>query len=64
MRESLFVIPGVIFLVLGALVFFISSETRVFVEVSPFSLLLISVFVAGLLLLGVGLANFIANKLE
>ncbi len=51
-------------MVLGALVFFIASETRVYVEISPFSFVLISVFVAGFLLLGVGLANFIEKKLE
>lgn len=64
MRESFLAVPGLIFLVLGALVFFIASETRVYVEISPYSFVLISVFVAGFLLLGVGLANFIEEKLE
>ena len=64
MRESLFVVPGIMFLVLGTLVFFIYSETKMLIEVSPFSFVLVIVFVLGLVLLGFGLANFIADKIS
>jgi len=64
MRKSLLVVPGLIFLVLGTLAFLISSETKVFVEISPFSLLLIMLFVAGLSMLFVGFGYFILDKLE
>ena len=64
MRKSLLVVPGLIFLVLGTLAFLISSETRVFVEISPFSVLLIVLFVAGLVMLFVGFGYFILDKLE
>jgi len=63
MRETLLMVPGVIFLVLGTFVFFIYSETKVLIEVSPFSFVLVIVFVLGLVLLGAGLASFVADRI-
>lgn len=53
-------IPSIIFLVLGALVFFIFSETRAFVEGS---VILVTLCVAGLSLVGI-LAFFIAHRIS
>jgi len=64
MRKSLYVVPGIILLALGTLVFYIYSETKVLVEVSPFSFVLVIVFVLGLVLLGFGLANSIADRIS
>jgi len=64
MRKSLYVVPGIILLALGTLVFYIYSETKVLIEVSLFSFVLVTVFVLGLVLLGFGLANSIADRIS
>jgi len=60
MRKS-FVVPGIIFLGLGTLVFFISEKIRVEIEVVPISLMLVILFAAGLVMLTVGLASYVGN---
>lgn len=55
-------IAGVILMILGALVFFISQEIRILVEVSPFSVALITLFFIGLIVFGIGFTHFVANK--
>lgn len=55
-------ILGVILVVFGFLTFFISSE-RVKIEVSPFSMALIVILVSGLLMLGIGFAGFLVERL-
>ncbi len=59
MRKIL-IISGIIFLVLGALAFFISQET-VTVELLPFSFVLVMVLVAGVIMLGLGVVKSIGD---
>ncbi len=59
MRKIL-IISGIIFLVLGALAFFISQET-VRVELLPFSFVLVMVLVAGVIMLGLGVVRSIGD---
>ena len=55
------VFSGIIFLVLGALAFFISEEIRVWIEVLPVSMMLAIVLVVGAILLIIGLTKFVGN---
>jgi len=66
MREGArqLLIPGVGFIVLGALLFFVSEEIRLKLELMPFSFLLILVLVAGGIMLGAGVLSFIMDRLE
>jgi len=64
MRESIrqLLVPGIFFLVLGTLLFFVSEQITVKVEVMPFSLMLIMVMVAGAIMFGVGILSYFADK--
>lgn len=55
-------IAGVVLMILGALVFFIFQEIKILVEVSPFSVALITLFFIGLIVFGVGFAHSVADK--
>lgn len=61
-RTSL-AVPGIIFLVIGCLMFFVSSEITVKVELLPFSVMLIAVLVFGAVLLLIGFVSFIVDRL-
>lgn len=60
MQKTL-MISGAIFLVIGVLVFFISQEITVKVELMPFSFALVMVLVAGVIMLGVGIVKSVGD---
>jgi len=64
MRESgrAMLVAGVVFFVLGTLLFVVSENIMVQVEVMPFSLMLIFMLVAGFILFGSGLLLFIMDR--
>ncbi len=53
---------GVVFCVLGTLLFFVSERVTVQVGLLPFSFLLIFVLVAGVIMFGCGLLMFIIDR--
>jgi len=64
MRESARAlwVPGIIFLVLGTLLFLVSEQIKVKVEFLPFSMMLILVLVAGAIMFGVGILSFFTDR--
>jgi len=56
-------VSGVIFLVLGTLLFFVSEQVEVRVELLPFSFMLIMVLIAGAIMFGVGILSYFTDKL-
>jgi len=64
MRESgrALWVPGIIFLGLGTVLFLVSEEIRMKVEVLPFSMMLIIVLVAGAVMFGIGILSFFADR--
>lgn len=54
-------VPGIIFLVLGVLVFFILEEARMLIEISPFSMALILLWVAGFFMLGISVGSLLTD---
>jgi len=55
-------IPGVVFLILGALLFFVTENVTLQVEFMPFSFMLILILVAGAILFGSGLLSFLVDR--
>lgn len=64
MREGAraLLVPGIVFLVLGALFFVVSERVLVKVELFPFSFLLIMLLVAGAILFGSGILMFVSDR--
>lgn len=62
MRKKL-VALGIILFVFGFLVAFTPEEIRVYVELSPFSMMGIMVGIVGIVLLVSGLLSFLADRL-
>ena len=64
MRDSgrAMLVAGVVFFVVGTLLFLVSDRFTVYVEVLPFSLMLIFMLVAGVVLFGSGLLLFVMNR--
>jgi len=64
MRESARAVlaPGVVFLVLGALLFFVNEKIAVKVEFMPVSFMLIMLCVAGTILFGTGMLMFLLDR--
>ncbi|UCE96021.1 MAG: hypothetical protein JSV51_10085 [Candidatus Bathyarchaeota archaeon] len=62
MKEK-WIIPGIIFLAIGLLAFFTSSEIQVEVGMLPFTFALVTMFVAGLIFLVAGVTAYITNRL-
>jgi len=63
-RESgrAMLVAGVVFFVLGTLLFVVSERITVQVELMPFSLMLIFVLVAGAVLFGSGILLFVMDR--
>jgi len=55
-------VSGIVFLVLGMLLLFVSEQIKVRVEFMPFSMMLIFVLVAGAIMLGMGVLSFFADR--
>ena len=62
MRKKL-VASGIILFVLGFLVAFTPEEIRVYVELSPFSMIGIMVGIVGMMLAVAGFLSFLADRL-
>jgi len=64
MREGVraLLVPGIAFLALGALLFVISENITVKVELMPISLMLILMLVAGAILFGSGVLMFLSDR--
>jgi len=62
MRKKL-VASGIILFVLGFLVAFTPEEIRVYVELSPFSMIGIMVGIVGMMLAVAGFISFLADRL-
>jgi len=57
-------IPGVVFLILGIFLFFVTENITVKVDIMPFSFMLILILVAGAILFGSGLLSFLVDRLN
>lgn len=66
MREGwrALLIPGLVFLVLGTFLFFVTERITVKVEFMSFSFMLILMLVAGVILFGSGLLSFLVDRLN
>jgi len=53
---------GAVFFALGTLLFVVSERITVYVELMPFSLMLIFLMVAGVILFGTGLLMFLIDR--
>jgi len=64
MRESRLALlgAGAVFFALGTLLFVVSERITVYVELMPFSLMLIFLMVAGVILFGTGLLMFLIDR--
>lgn len=62
MRKKL-VASGIILFVVGFLIAFTPEEIRVYVELSPFSMMGIMVGIVGIILAVVGFFSFLADRL-
>jgi len=64
MRESgrAMLVAGVVFCVLGTLLFIVSERITVQLELMPFSLMLIFLLVAGAVLFGSGILMYVVDR--